>query len=139
MITHELITVTNDSYINALSVCELFKELRQKYGEIPITLILDNARYQKCNLVFEAAKEYSIDLLYLPPYSPNLQLIERLWKFVKKKCLYSVYYPDFESFKKGVSRCLQKTHTVYKEELDTLLTLNFQLFEQNEKVKIILV
>jgi transposase len=136
IITHKLITVTNDSYINAQSVCELFENLRQEYTDIPITLILDNARYQKCKLVFEMAQEYSIDLLYLPPYSPNLQLIERLWKFVKKKCLYSIYYADFESFKNGISNCLKQTHTTYKKELDSLLTLKYQMFEQNEKVKI---
>jgi transposase len=66
--------------------------------------------------------------LYLPPYSPNLNLIERLWKFVKRKCLYSIYYDNFQDFKAAITACLQQTHTTYKHELDSLLTLRFQSF-----------
>ena len=84
-ITHELITVTNDTYINAQSVCELLRQIADQYVGIPITLVLDNARYQKCTVVKELAESLNIELLYLPTYSPNLNLIERLWKFVKKK------------------------------------------------------
>ncbi len=97
---------------------------------------IDNARYQKCHLVWELAAELNIDLLYLPSYSPNLQLIERLWKFVKKNCLYSKYYEDFSSFKAAIRACLAHTHDTHKEELDSLLTLNFQTFKDVEKVKI---
>jgi len=136
VITHEL-SVTNDTYINALSVCELLGKLRELFPDIPITLILDNARYQKCRLVWELAAKLNIKLLYLPPYSPNLQLIERLWKFVKKKCLYSHYYADFETFKSAISNCLSHTHDMYKEELDSLLTLKFQTFLDVDKVKIV--
>jgi transposase len=134
-ITHELITVTNDSYINALSVCELLCKLRLLYPDISITLILDNARYQKCKLVWQVADLLDIDLLYLPAYSPNLNLIERLWKFVKKKCLYSIYYENFDLFKKAISECVAHTHDTHKDELDALLTLNFQTFKDVEKVK----
>jgi transposase len=84
-INHEVITVTNDSYINALSVCELLGKLAALNLSIPITLVLDNARYQKCQLVQDLAKSLDIELLYLPSYSPNLNLIERLWKFVKNQ------------------------------------------------------
>jgi len=80
-----------------------------------------------------------IELLYLPPYSPNLNLIERLWKFVKKKCLYSKYYANFDPFKQAITDCLAHTHDIYKEELATLLTLNFQTFNDLEKVKFVTV
>ena len=90
-ITHELVTVTNDTYINAESVCELLRRLAALGLGMPITLVLDNARYQKCHVVQTLAETLQIELLYLPPYSPNLNLIERLWKLVKKKCLYSIY------------------------------------------------
>ena len=132
-ITHELIMVTNDSYINAQSVCDLLDKLRKLHPGIPITLILDNARYQKCKIVWEKAKEHQIDLLYLPPYSPNLNIIERLWKFVKKECLYSKYYETFGAFKSAIADCLEHTHNTYKDELDSLLTLNFQMFSDVEK------
>jgi len=67
------------------------QKLRHLTPVLPIVLILDNARYQKCEPVWMLARDLKIELLYLPPYSPNLNLIERLWKFVKKKSLYSIY------------------------------------------------
>lgn len=129
-ITHELITVTNDTYINAESVCQLLIKLAELNLGVPITLILDNARYQKCVLVLEAAQNLNIELLFLPAYSPNLNLIERLWKFIKKQCLYSVYYADFASFKAAIVECLSQTTTTHKPALESLLTLNFQTFKK---------
>ncbi len=129
-ITHEVITVTNDSYINAESVCELLHKLATLGLSIPITLVLDNARYQKCQLVQALADSLGIELLYLPSYSPNLNLIERLWKFVKKKCLYSKYYPEFSLFKTAITTCIESANGKYKQELDSLLTLRFQTFNK---------
>jgi transposase len=131
-ITHELVTVTNDTYINAESVCQLLRDIAALGLGVPITLVLDNARYQKCQLVWTLARELDIELLYLPAYSPNLNLIERLWKFVKKKCLYCIYYADFKDFKQAISECLGQTHSTYKEELDALLSLRFQTFEKSQ-------
>jgi len=131
-VTHEMITVTNDTYITAQSVCALLEKIVVRYAGIPITLILDNARYQRCALVMDKARSLNIELCFLPPYSPNLNLIERVWKFVKKKCLYSQYYEKFPAFKQAISMCLQETSTTYKAELDSLLTLRFQLFEKTQ-------
>lgn len=128
-ISHQLVTVTNETYINAQSVCQLMQKLRCLTPTRPIVLILDNARYQKCALVWMLAHDLNIELLYLPAYSPNLNLIERLWKFVKKKCLYSIYYADFNTFAKAITTCLDHTHDTYQAELDSLLTLNFQTFD----------
>jgi transposase len=132
-ITKELIAIANEEYINAQSICELFVLLANQNGGLPITLVLDNAKYQKCSLVRELAESLKINLLYLPAYSPNLNLIERLWKFVKKKCLYSKYYEHFGSFKKAISDVLANLDN-HQDELKTLLSLNFQTFT---KVKII--
>jgi transposase len=131
-ITHRLIMVTNDTYINATTVCELLRQLADRYGSLPITLVLDNARYQHCVMVQQLAAELNIELLFLPPYSPNLNLIERLWKFTKKKCLYSKYYSEFGAFKNAIFECLTHTHDWYKDELDSFLTLNFQTFEKSQ-------
>lgn len=130
-VTHELITVTNDAYINAQSVCDLLWKIARLNLKQPVTFVLDNARYQKCAVVQDLAKTLNIELLYLPSYSPNLNLIERLWKFVKKQCLYSKYYSEFTSFKKAISDCLEHTDSTYKNELDSLLTLNFQTFKKS--------
>lgn len=128
--THELIMVQNDTYINAQSVCDLLMRIAEDATAVPITLVWDNARYQKCQIVWELAEALDIELLYLPAYSPNLNLIERLWKFVKKKCLYSKYYAEFSDFKGAIIDCLNQTHTTYKSELDTLLTPRFQTFKK---------
>jgi transposase len=131
-ITHEVITVTNDTYITATPVCELLQKLAALGLTVPITLVLDNARYQKCALVQELADALGIELLYLPPYSPNLNLIERLWKFVKKECLSAKYYEDFSLFSAAITDCLEKTHLKYKPELDSWLTLKFQSFNKTQ-------
>ena len=68
-------------------------------------------------------------MLFLPSYSPNLNLIERLWKFVKKECLASRILPDYASFTRAIDGCLNNLQTKYKKQMETLLTLNFQTFE----------
>lgn len=131
-ISHEMITVTNTGYINAESVCEMFAKIAIKCCNIPVSIVLDNARYQKCKLVQELAESLKIELLYLPPYSPNLNLIERVWKFVKKKFLYSKYYSDFDSFVHAISGCLARTNGKYRKELDSFLSLKFQSFKKSQ-------
>jgi len=96
--THQLITVTNTTYINADSICELLIKISEIGFQTPITLVLDNARYQHARVVEELAEQLNIELLFLPTYSPNLNLIERLWKFVRKECLNARYYKDFDGF-----------------------------------------
>lgn len=128
--THELVTITNDTYITAESVCALLDKLSKLKLGVPISLFLDNARYQHCALVIEKAISLNIELCFLPAYSPNLNLIERLWKFVKKQCLYSKYYPDFAAFKTAIHKCLDETATTHQAALHTLLTPRFQLFQK---------
>ena len=125
-VTHELVCVTNHTYVTAATVCDLLRKIAALGLATPITLVLDNAAYQRCQLVQNLAAELGIELLFLPSYSPNLNLIERLWKFVKSECLYSEYYADFAAFKTAISTCLAQTHSTHKSALDTLLTLKFQ-------------
>lgn len=133
-VTKELLTITNETYINADSVCQLLLKIAQRYGSEPITVILDNARYQKCALVQGFAAKLGIELIFLPSYSPQLNLIERYWRFLKKKCLYSKYYPDFMKFKAAIERCITFALHDTPDELESLLTWNFQSFR---KVKIL--
>jgi transposase len=129
-ITHEAITVTNDTYINQDVFCEFLEKIANGYADSgrPITLILDNARYQKCQSVTNKAKALNIGLLYLPPYSPNLNLIERLWRFVKKQVLYSKHYDRFDTFRSSIDNCINDLGTRFKSEMQSLMTMNFQLF-----------
>ena len=135
-ITHELVMVTNDTYITAESVCDLLRRIAILNLGVPITLVMDNVRYQKCRIVTTLASQLNIELLYLPAYSPNLNLIESLWKFVKKEVLYSKYYPNFSEFRNSITDCLNQTHTTHKKDLDSLLTLKFQAFKKCEFVPI---
>jgi transposase len=128
--THELFTIENLTYITAETVCKLWRLVAGAYQGIPVTVILDNARYQRCALVQAVAQELEIELLYLPAYSPNLNLIVRVWRFVKKPCLYSKYYPESVSFQKAILTCIQQAPTRQKEELNRLLTLRFQTFQE---------
>jgi transposase len=127
-INHEVITVKNETDINKVVFCEFLAKIFQTYkgtGQ-PITLVLDNARYQKCQLVFEKASELGIELLYLPAYSPNFNLIERLWRFVK--ILYSKYYETLASFKESIDNCLSGLATRFKNDMISLMSLKFQMF-----------
>jgi transposase len=127
-VTHQLIRVTNLDYINAESVCALLRAVAEARMGLPITLVLDNARYQKCAVVQTLAESLQIELLYLPGYSPNLNLIERLWRFLRKESLDSTYYEDFSQFTAAIDRCLDGLPTVHKGEMQTLLTHKFQTF-----------
>lgn len=88
---------------------------------LPITVVLDNVRYQRCALVQTKADDLKIELLFLPAYSPNLNLIERWWKFVKNQCLYAKYHPDFSSFTTAIERCLQDSCTLHAKALKLLI------------------
>jgi len=135
-VTHELITIINDAYINSQSVCDLLWKIARLNLQTPVTLVLDNARYQRAGIVQQLAAKLKIELLFLPPYSPNLNLIERLWKFVKKQCLYSRYYAEFQTFSSAIIDCLQETQSTYKQQLDSLLTLEFQTFKKSQFVSL---
>ncbi len=128
-VSKELIIMTTVTYVDSMTVFALLKELAIRYYDRHIVIVLDNARYQHCRLVLETAESLHIELVFLPPYSPNLNLIERLWKFVKKKVLYNRFYSDFRLFCGSIADCLNKTHTEYRDELETLLRPKFQSFK----------
>ena len=107
----------------------MLRALTARYVGLPLTLVLDNARYQKCALVDALAKQLGIELLYLTSYSPNLNLIERVWKFVKAECLRTKYYDNYEKFHAAIQQCLDDLPSKHKAAMDTLLTHNFQTFE----------
>jgi transposase len=133
-VTKEMVTIINTTYINAWSVVELIRKIRELHPpEKRVVLILDNARYQACYLVRSAASMYAVELLFLPPYSPNLNLIERVWKFIRKKCLNCVYFKNFAQFSTAISECIGKFGSEYKAELQTLLVWNFQTLTKPEK------
>ncbi len=127
-ISQEITTLINTTYINAEVIKDFLLQLRKQYPNLPITIVLDNARYQHCKMVMAFAESLHIKLLFLPPYSPNLNIIERLWKFTKKKVLYGQYYKRPELFHQAIKDFFQHLET-HQKELKSLLTLKFQTFD----------
>ncbi len=128
-VSHNLICVSNHTYVTATTVCELLQKIAAAGLTTPITLVLDNAAYQRCQLVRDQARALGIELLFLPSYSPNLNLIERLWKFMKKQALHSRHHTNYADFHAEIETCLSELPTTHKQALDSLITLNFQTFD----------
>ena len=127
-LSKEIITVVNETTVTAETMCQLLSKLAAQVTEGAITVVLDHARYQKCAVVQGYAAALGIELLYLPSFSPHLNLIERLWRFVRKECLYSQYYATFPEFRTALETCLTTAQREHRIELETLLAWNFQSF-----------
>lgn len=126
--TKEVI-IREEKTINAQSTIELFKKIEEKnQSKDKIYIIVDNARYFRSTLVKEYLELSKIQLIFLPPYSPNLNLIERLWKFMRKKVINNQYYEKSTEFRRKLLEFFDNID-IYKDELDSLLTCNFQIFE----------
>jgi len=126
--TKKVTVVANDTYIKAAEVCEMLRKLAGEYAGKPLHIILDNARYQKCEVVTKLAQELGIVLHYIPPYSPNLNLIERLWKHVKSR-LRTRYYDQFNDFMQTIDSIIEDTDKGGKGFIDKLFGESVQLFD----------
>lgn len=118
--------VLSEKTINKEVTIKLIKKLQKLQPHGKIYMILDNASYYHANLVKNYVKRKRVKLIFLPSYSPNLNIIERLWKFFHQKITYNHYFPKFKQFKKETLKFFRNLNQ-YKPELDTLLTDNFQL------------
>jgi transposase len=128
-VTRELVYVANTTVVNTDTMCELLRKIAAQNLIGPITVVLDNARYQRNAFVQALAGELGITLLFLPSYSPNLNLIERLWKFIKRRTLYGKYQPTFADFQAAIQETIDQLSTNHAAPLKTLMTLNFQEFK----------
>lgn len=128
-VTRELVSVTNTTVVNTETMCELLRKIAALGLTGPITLVLDNARYQRNAAVQALATQLKITLLFLPSYSPNLNLIERLWKFIKRQAVYGRYHPGFQEFQAAIQETIAGLTIRHAESLKNLMTLNFQRFE----------
>jgi transposase len=128
-VTRELIAVSNTTVVNTETMCELLHKIAAVGLAGPVTLVLDNARYQHNEAVKALALSLGIELLFLPGYSPNLNLIERLWRFIKREALYGRYHASFADFKAAIEEVIDQMPTKHKGRLASLLTLNFQVFD----------
>lgn len=128
-VTKQVIVVTNTAVVNKQTMGELLRKIAAVGLKEPVTLVLDNAKYQRNQEVEDLAKSLGIGLLFLPSYSPNLNLIERLWRCIKREALYGRYHACFADFKAAIETVLDELPTKHKGKLASLLTLNFQVFD----------
>jgi transposase len=128
-VTRALTTVTNTTVVNTDTMCQLLRAVAARRLVGPVTPVMDNARDQRNDVVKGLAKELGIQLLFLPSYSPNRNLIERVWRFTKRKAVYGKYHPTFADFRAAVQSVLDGTTTTHADRLVALMTLNFQEFE----------
>ena len=113
--------------INADAMILLIKNIKEHQPEGQIYLILDNARYNHAIKVKNYLKKSGrVHLIFLPSYSPNLNIIERLWLFFHQKILYDKYYETFPEFKTAVETFFNNIG-IYKKELKSRLTDSFQV------------
>lgn len=119
--------VRYDGTINAQSTIKLFQQIElQNPGDARIHIICDNVRYYHAQLMKDYLANSRIELVFLPPYAPNLNLIERFWKFFKKTVLYGRYYETFCQYKTACDDFfagLDQHHA----SLRSLLTDRFQI------------
>jgi len=115
--------------VNAQSTIELFEKIQQKQKRGKIFFISDNARYYHSFFIKEYLRKHQrIKIVPLPPYSPNLNLIERLWRFYKKNVLYNRYYKSLEEMR-YVTTTFFKNLSSYRSELKILMAEKFQIIE----------
>lgn len=126
-VSHKPTTLITEDNCDKEMIKLLLGEIRNDYQAAGrIYAFLDNARYNWNKEVRAEAKKLNIKLIFLPPYSPNLNLIERLWKFLKKKIRKNVYYNTFKKFKKAISDFFKNIEQ-HKTEIEKLLTLKFEI------------
>jgi transposase len=134
-VSHKIETVKNNSYITSTQVVELLEKLALTYVGLPIAVVMDNARYQRCALVITKAAELGIELIFLPTYSPNLNLIERVWKFLKASVLNAAYIDTFDEYCSRISNFIETIADIHADKMTALVTGNFQLFDKCKVIK----
>jgi len=123
----DLISLEGRESCDAERVVQLLRKIRAANPGKRLLVVLDNASYHHAPLLKQVAAALRIELLYLPPFSPNLNLIERFWKFLKRKVARNRFCATFAEFRTAVQNVLNNV-TAYAEELASLMTERFQLF-----------
>ena len=120
--------------INYESAQDFLEELgRRNSTATKIRIIIDNAKYFKKLEKDDLIADKRIEMVWLPTYAPNLNLIERLWRFMKKKVLKNKFHGTAKGFRAKVEEFFDKIAD-YKTELETLLTCNFGVIKFSQSI-----
>jgi len=115
-----------EGMVNKETIKTALKNIRDTCSDAKqIEIIMDNAAYNRADLVQNYAKELNIKVNHLPPYSPNLNLVERVWKFLKKK-LRNKYTQHFADFKAWINS-FYKNFLDYKDEVEKIISNKIQI------------
>jgi transposase len=102
VVSHNIV-IQEDQTLNAESTIRFFKKIEEAYpSKRKIHVFCDNAPYYRNKAVKHYLETSKVCLHFLPPYSPNLNPIERLWKWMKERVIYNTYYEHFEDFKEAI-------------------------------------
>ena len=114
--------------LNTASTIALFERLEEHHPEGRIHVICDNAAYYHSHDLRQWLKEQNsrIRITFLPPYSPNLNLIERLWKYLRGEALDTTYYATYEAFTSAIFSFFVNIKE-HLHKLKSLLALNFHI------------
>ena len=119
-----------DKTVNGESIVDFLTKTRGAYSSSgTIHLVLDGAGYHRSGLVTEAAQKLDITLHYLPPYSPNLNPIERLWKVMNKHARNSQYFATTQEFRRRIRHFFTTTLPDIADSLSSTINDNFQQFK----------
>ena len=128
-VTRAFVSVTNTTVGNTDTMCELLRKIAAAGLVGPVTVVRDNARYQRNKAVQALAAEWSVALLSRPSDSPNRNRIERLWRFLTRKSVSGQSHPNFAAFQAAIEDTLSQLTTTHADPLASLMTLNFQEFD----------
>ena len=133
--TREVVMV-EDERIDATTTIELFRRIEAQYPAADtIYVFADNARYYRAKAVGEYLKSSRIRLEFLPPYSPNLNIIERLWKLMHKHTTYNRTYDSFREFREAILTFFFRLPEEFSDSLRSLLTLKFNIVPEASERK----
>ncbi len=118
-------------YIDSENIVKFIKHLKEQSQYSKIYLICDNAAYHKSDEIKKLTRRGRVQIVYLPPYSPNLNPIERLWKVLRERVTYNQIYETFEDFSKAIRGFFTETIPKIQDTLRSRINDNFHIIVPN--------
>jgi transposase len=111
-----------EEYYDAKAFLRFLYKILSKYADQRIVMILDNVKIHHAKLLKTFLKKYTyeLELVFLPPYSPNLNLIEEFWGWLKRSCIYNVFYSSVSEIRKRVQPFVHEVNKWSREDIDRL-------------------